>query len=799
MLWLSETRDSFEERFITRFDPRFWTVNFPRPMMAAVTNPGGEALDVTLVFYSHDDLAGLIWASEDGEDHPLLSYETRRDYSGVVFTFRWISSNIKPLDEVNGPTLTIEGRDAEGNSRSWFVRLWNFADGTPEDAVITLDFDNLEGGFNLPEDSDPVDPRDLDRMFISLIPPSFDGESSGPLTDASGNFTSVEASLQMRDMRTTGGHAELALGDNYVKPHTLRLANGYDDTFNVAPARLIRNLLQLGYRDWFVHYVGMSHYYSVTWSEAESRFIVDSSLKTLNAATEAWHRDFFARLKQFKITLVLSVSFELLYKNAPTNWAQRAYDDSPALTGWEPPSTLLPPTHDGAMAYLTDVYRAFGDLMAEAGLEPVFQLGEPWWWVSLEPAGAAPEDDSTGRVPHFYDETTTALFTEETGLAVPEKHQSADETPTEDQQVYLDWLGDKLGTATLEIRDALKNAYTDARVAVLFFTPQVLKPGEPLVETANFPVGHWAAPAFDFFQIEDYDHVIAGDWAAHARDLDKVIGDLGYPLADTQFFAGFVLLAEDTQIWRNIERAIVDGRSRGFGEVVVWAYPQIVRDGVVLFEIEEEADMAGFHEVQLPAAISFGSLGGPRYSTQVVVTASGFERRNRDWAQARAEYDVASGIRSGEDLAEIVAFFRARAGRAYGFRFKDWADFRSAGPGAEVTALDQPLGTGDGTMTTFQLIKRYDDVAGSEDRYIRKPVAGTVKIGVDGSEMSSGWGVDSTTGLVRFDTPPASGAELTAGFEFDVPVRFAEDRLAVSLEAFEAGEIASIRLIEVRV
>jgi len=799
MLWLSDESDSFEERFITRFDPRFWTVNFPRPMMAAITNPGGAALDITLVFYSTDDLAGLIWASEDTLDHPLLRYETRRDYSGVVLSFRWISQGLKPLNEVHGPTLTIEGRDGAGNPRSWFVRLWNFAAGTPTDAVITLDFDNLAGGFLLPGQADPVDPRDIDRLFISMVPPEFDGSSNGPIEDGAGGFMRAEASLKLRDIRTTGGHAELALGDDYVKPHGIRLANGYDDTFNLAPARLIRNLLQLGYRDWFTHYVGMSHFYSVAWDPLEARFVVDPALPTLNVATAAWHADFFARLKRFRFNLALSVSFELLNQNAPQGWAQRAYDGGIALTGWEPPSTLLAPTNTAAMDYLKSVYTAFGDLVNLAGLTPIFQLGEPWWWVAFRPAGPAPQDDAGTRIPHFYDSTTTALFTAETGLPVPPAHMRADEIPTSEQQVYLDWLGEKLGMATLDIRDHLKAVFPGAQVTLLFFTPQVLDPDEPLVQAANFPVAFWAYPAFDFLQIEDYDHVIAGDWAAHDRDIERVMAELGYPVSSTQFFAGFVLFASDIHIWRNIERALIDAERRGFSERVIWAYPQVVRDGVVVFEIEEEVDMAGFHEVRLPEAIGFGSIGGPRFSTQVATTASGFERRNRDWQEARAEYDIASGIRSAQDLADLAGFFRARAGRAYGFRFKDWADFSSAVPGAEVTPFDQPLGAGDGNMSSFQLIKRYQDTAAMHDRRIAKPVAGSVRIGVDGGELTTGWSVDTTTGLVTFETPPGAGTTLTAGFEFDVPVRFADDRLGLSLEAFEAGEAGSIRLLEIRV
>ncbi|RMD90308.1 MAG: TIGR02217 family protein [Alphaproteobacteria bacterium] len=783
MLWRATTGDRFEERFITRFDPRFWTVNFPRPMMAAVTNPGGDALDVTLVFYAKDDLAGLIWESEDTLDHPLLGYATNRDYRGLVFSFRWLSQGLKTLPEVNGPTLTIEGRDQTGAPRTWFVRLWNYAVGTAEDAVITLDFDNLDGGFLLPAEADPVWAGDIDRLFISMVPPEFDGVASGPLSGGR-----VEATLSLSAMRTRGGNAALAIGDDYMKPHETRLANGYDDSFNITPARLVRNLLHLGYRDWLTHYVGMSHYYSVAWDADEARYIVDPALPVLNVATVAWHSDLFARLARFGFRLALSLSFELLAQNAPADWSQRAFDGAQALTAWVPPSTLLQPTNTTAMGYLKSVYQAFGDLMVAAGLPPIFQIGEPWWWVSLDAAA----------VPHFYDATTTALFTAETGLPLPPMHQSASETPSAEQQVYLDWLGAKLGAATLDLRDFLRTTYANAQVTLLFFVPQVLNAAQPMRETVNFPVASWAWPAFDFLQIEDYTHVINADWRAHALGLEKVAADLGYPLSATQFFAGFVLDPADTQIWANIARALEDARARGFVERVIWAYPQTVRDGVVVFDPLEEPDMSGFHEVRLPATISFGSRGGPRFSTEIVVTASGHERRNQDWLEARAEYDLAGGIRSEADLATLVAFFRARAGRAFGFRFKDWADYSSAAPGAAISATDQAIGSGDGTTTAFQLVKAYGDGAATHLRTIRKPVAGTVRVALDGTEQTSGWSLDDTTGLVSFTTPPAAGVAITAGFEFDVPVRFAEDRIAVSLEAFAAGEVPSIRLLEIR-
>ena len=144
--WLAAKREGQDSDWIQRFDPRFWTVNFPRPMMAALTCPAPDALRVDAVFLRQGDLAGIIWDSADSLDHPLLAYATNRNYAQTRLTFRWRSGGVIALDAVNGPVLTIEGRDAAGQPRTWYVRLWNYAQGTAADALIQLDFTGLAGG-----------------------------------------------------------------------------------------------------------------------------------------------------------------------------------------------------------------------------------------------------------------------------------------------------------------------------------------------------------------------------------------------------------------------------------------------------------------------------------------------------------------------------------------------------------------------------------------------------------------------------------------------------------------------------
>uniref|UniRef100_UPI00358DC681 non-contractile tail sheath protein n=1 Tax=Sphingomonas citricola TaxID=2862498 RepID=UPI00358DC681 len=191
---------------MSRFDPVFWTVNFPRPMMAAVTTTAPDALRVDAVFYARDDLAGLIWESVDTHDHPLLAYETARDYRDCRWSFRWRSGGVMPLDAVNGPVLTIEGRDAAGVPRSWYVRLWNYASGTPENAVVAIDFATLDGGFLWPGEADPVWAGDVDRMFVSLVAPGYDA-GGGALPNAQ------EGWVELSHIACEGAGSVIAIGD----------------------------------------------------------------------------------------------------------------------------------------------------------------------------------------------------------------------------------------------------------------------------------------------------------------------------------------------------------------------------------------------------------------------------------------------------------------------------------------------------------------------------------------------------------------------------------------------------------
>ncbi len=725
--WLCSERRGQAEGVISRFDPACWTVDFPRPMMASVVTTAADALRVDAVFYRQDDLAGLIWAAEDRHDHALLKYETRRDFRDCRLSFRWRSGGMLALDAVNGPVLTIEGRDAAGEPRAWYVRLWNYAEGSPEDAMVGLDFANVAGGFLLPGEADPVWAGDVDRMFVSLVPEGYSGEDAALAAPA-------EAWVELSEIGCEGPGAVLAIGDVVVPEHGLSIATSYDDCYHLSPERVLRNALRLGWRGAILHYVGMSHYFRLDGDGYAS--IGDSAL---NVACAAWHADFAARAKALGYELIWSLSYELLDQHCWNDWKQRAADGSPGLTGWEPPSALLSPAHAGAMAYLRAVALGFVAIAQDAGLAVRFQIGEPWWWTAADGSLC------------LYDDAAEAA------LAGAGDVEAA--------------AGALLAESTLALRDAVKGADPEAEVLLLLYTPTALK--HP---AANVPL-EWAAPAFDALQLEDYDWAAAGNAAASARGIAAVEARLGYAAGEQHYLSGFVLAPEDKAQWRHIDAAAERARGRGVARSFVWALPQVLRDGFVHFD--QESDVTPFDDVLFPLALGREAEVAPETSTAVVTSASGTEARNAEWAEARTRYDVGPGVRSEADIAALLGFFRARMGPARGFRLRDPFDWQ---------AVDEAIGTGDGATVSFQLVRHYGGVTRRITRPVAETVrvfvdgveAGDFALGAGGVvtlDDAPGEGVAVTASFVfdvpvRFaeDTLSVSRATYLAGAAVSVPL-----------------------------
>ncbi len=208
-----------------------------------------------------------------------------------------------------------------------------------------------------------------------------------------------------------------------------------------------------------------------------------------------------------------------------------------------------------------------------------------------------------------------------------------------------------------------------------------------------------------------------------------------------------------------------------------------------------------FHAVRFPAGISLGASGGPERRTEIVVLGSGAEERNSRWADSKRSYNAGYGVKSADDLHAVIAFFEERRGRLHGFRWKDWSDYKSCAPSATPSALDQEIGAGDGTTAIFPLAKTYGSAFAPWQRTITQPVSGTVLVAVDGVvQAPERFAVNETAGIVTFAAGhiPSAGAVVTAGFEFDVPVRFDTDQLEINLAQFEAGSIPHIPIVEIR-
>lgn len=779
--WLATARTSQREGHIQRFDPVYWTANFPRPMMASVTTLAPDALRVDCVFYHEGALAGLIWASEDTLDHPLLAYVTDRDYSHTTLRFRWRSHGIIPLDQPNGPTLTIEGRDAGGQARAWYVRLWNYATGSPDDAEIVLPFSELQSGYGLP--GEPIHPAAIDRMFISLVPPGFISGSDARLAQHASGWA------ELHDIVCEGARAVLTIGDAQVPPHGEQIATGYDDAYNQTPARLIRAIGALGYGGRILHYVGMSHFFALEEAGGELVAAMDGALC---APALAWHRDFLARAASSGRAVILSLSYELFAAHCPAAWQQRAANGDPARTGWVPPSALLSPAHPQAMAWLQAVARRFVGLQVEAGMPAAFQIGEPWWWIMPD-----------GR-PCLYDDAARAALGQALGAAPPEiATMRGSLTPAETG--LLDAAGALLAQSTASLAQAARDAAAQsgggaAEVLLLAFTPTILDPDMAEIHRANVPVG-WAWPAFDRLQLEDYDWLTDGRDAARRAAYAAMDARLGYPRERQDYLSGFVLLPDDAHtLWPPIDAALDEAATRGIADRFVWALPQVSRDGYTRFAVPQEDIMQAFDDVLYPLALGRETSVSPAFSTSVATTASGHERRNSQWADARLHYDVGPGIRGDAELGVLLAFFRARRGAARAFRLADPFDHSSNALTGLPTATDQPLGTGDGVRSVFPLIKTYGEGAEPQTRIITRPRLDSLVVSIDGARTNA-WqwrAYGAGTGGIAFDAAPPVGADIRAGFVFDVPVRFAEDRLDITAAHFAAGEAPSVPLIEVR-
>ncbi|AZG78170.1 non-contractile tail sheath protein [Methylocystis rosea] len=554
-----------------RFQPEYWTVNSNVEASAALTTPAQDALTVALIFRSTNDLVGLIWECDDTISHPLCRYESAHDFSGAVLEFDFEMVGVASMLSERPPTFTVEHLDGSLS----YVRPAAYATDMADDGMsghIKLEFSQVGGGW---EGTEPVDWTSVKRMFLSLIPEDYELPADPPVLTPLAE--EVIAHLSMSNISVEG--PDLFKWRAGVAPHRLGMTDGYDDSYHLAPKRIVDAAHDLGYRGWYNVYIGLSHHHAVAWSESEERFIVDIGKPIINSAARAWWDDLVVNLvaKGFE-KIVVSVSYEIIHYLMPTDWYQRDHAGAPGESGWDPPSRFISPCRTDALDYLAGVANYLVGRIIALGGEAYFQIGEPWWWDNSYVEG--------GGGPCFYDYATLLAYNADTGLYAPMPYLTSvtADFSSPEQTAFVNWLGDKLGQSTNYIRDAVKTAHPAVKTAILVYTPQVFS--YPMLEIVNLPISYWEAPEYDVLQIEDYDWVIGRDWARHATTWDTAFTTLGYTPDTTQFFSGFNKDAINAStVWPAMFVAIRESYQK-CSQTYVWARPQIWRDRIIWQDAE---------------------------------------------------------------------------------------------------------------------------------------------------------------------------------------------------------------------
>lgn len=556
----------------------YWTVVFARPQMASYTKVGAEDYALSLCYATSEEVISLLWESEDTVSHPLCSYATVTDYTGYVWRFTVsVSTNIREFDATNGLTLTVE----LAGGASYIVRVWNYyVSGTSRNATFELDFSSIAGGFGATQ---PFTADSVTRMFFT-----FTHEQYGSTVKFS-DYDQGSATIT-----TVSSTGNLSVREASVPSTGIGIALGYDDLYNQSPTRIVDSLVSLGYVRRLTCYVGMSHFPRLGWDATEARFRhfadfgdadgtppnIDAGMTgPANYAAMQWLQALRNECRSNGIQLILSLSYELFWDYCPLEWAQRNLDGEPAQTGYTPPSTLLAFTRPDVMTFLKTtaeqmiaIYSTSAAPYSHPDEAPYFQIGEPWWWDG---------SFSDGK-PCFYDDYTQALFTSEVGGTMYEFTASSDAVPAGAATTTANWLRDKLGDSTLAIRDYLQSLET-VYVGVLLFTPQVYS--SDLMEAANYPLTDWDYPGFNFFQLEAYDRAIEADQTEHNAQIVQALDDLDYPLWRVEYFGGYVEDEADAAVkWPRIITATNYVIGRGVGNVLLWSYSQVTRDGLLVLQ-----------------------------------------------------------------------------------------------------------------------------------------------------------------------------------------------------------------------
>lgn len=572
---------------IDRFDPKFWTVNFDVKAMGAVVTVGDDGLDVTAMYRNKGSLVALIWESVDRWSHPWLKYETSTDYDGVDFYFDIdVSDSSDAADLDNGYFLLT----VEHGADQYYLPVWSYR-------VDGGDTDNRTNSFKVPfrtgmmvnayvdgvfhgDGSQEIPITTIDTLKFSIIPGVYDGTNTAITPPVAPVF-------KFRNMRVEGAGTSLVRDSRALAALTgdtaVRITDGYDSTYPLTPRRVIEDLYQLGWRDFYAMYIGTTQFLNFAYNAGSGRYDDYAGRDALNPACAAWFADFFGHCvaKGFT-TNWISVSFEILLQFCPTDWMQRDANSDPATLGYTPPSTRVKYINTDALDFLAEVGKAFMALQVAGGLAPRLQLGEPDWWVNIY----APYGDGTDGPPCIYGADILTLYNTETSLFSPTPYLTsvagALVQGSVDYEPYLMWLSGKIGAATDYIRDAVLAVYPTALTAILKYPSE----GGVIYTTMNAAPANWEYPNYDWIMVESYNQVILGDPVTIIDDT--AYGALGYPASRTIYFSGFALegytLGQDLDtIQERIATDLLVQRDRVDPPAVLayWARPEAMDQGVI--------------------------------------------------------------------------------------------------------------------------------------------------------------------------------------------------------------------------
>jgi hypothetical protein len=584
---------------IDRFTLKYFRANGPRTTSFALTSTD-TTLSMDFLVHQTNDLIGLIWESQDTKDHLLLSYDTDKDYRDVTWAFDIELSSTMPV--LNDPTqaisITVRGRDQLGAAVDYFIPIFRYCDNpTGRTARVSIDFSTVKSGFFA---DTTVFAGDVDEIFISAVATGYSPSSSAPLGSP------IQGYLRISNQVVGGSGAKIMQNRMTINRHTLGMSTSYDDHYDVSPQRILENIDTLGFAKYINHYCGMSIFPYTKYDGAALRYLVVLPTSAggvdpvINPCAKLWHQNYAALLQAGGWSTVWSVSYETFSENARTDWVQKDWNDNIGFTSYTPPSYLLTPGSDNAMAWLKQSFVEFATIMNAASLPVKMQVGEPWWWYQ----------PSTQK-PCIYDFDTRVKFNAATGLFMADFGTISSTLSGSPYDQMKTFCRDLLGQSVLDIRTAVRAAFPSATVSALIFLPTII--GYGIMETINLPVAKYSSPNLDFFQTEAYDWIINNQMSLTSQAMTYPHTTLGYAYNNIEYLAGFAPNGENSsptrgavtyedankrEIWRRIVGNIKNNIDNyNPSRQYIWAYTIVMRDSVTF--INNNYDKFFYYLLQL--------------------------------------------------------------------------------------------------------------------------------------------------------------------------------------------------------